>query len=225
MSLAMRHKAKILGEAAATTAAVVIVKPSVNADAFYALRENLPDVLGTLKRLQGDEERTPYKQQLIEQYRDFANHTMTNFENWAGQTVLFWWLLWRMDVEGFTAVNDDFIKAIQHGLTTAESVGRDFAALYLTEMEDHYTEAWKLGDVDDISVVETAIEMIESGEIAATPVLKARVYKLYGHLVKKRDPETGLKAYLKAQELGGENIGVKKVVAELEKQLNGDSNE
>lgn len=223
MSLALRYKARVAADAQAPSATTE--KKSVNTDSFYVLRENLPDVLGTLKRLQGDEERIPYKQQLIEQYREFATHTMANFDNWSGQTALFWWLLWRMDVEGFEAVNADFVKGVQHGLTTAESISRDFASLYLTELEEHFTKLWKQGEVEDISVVETAIEMIESGEIAATPVMKARIYKLYGHLVKKRDPETGLRAYLKAQELGGENIGVKKVVAELKEQLNGDSNE
>jgi hypothetical protein len=232
MSLAMRHKAKFAGQVAAKAQLpeqtggneISFASKVYVSEKFTSLRENLPNVLGMLKSLSGDEERNGYKAQLITQYRELALHIMDVCEDWGRQDVLALWLIWRMDVEGFMSVQADMFEGVLRGLTTPINYNRDWQSVYLTEMESYYTEAAKAGTVETTEPLDAVIECFSDGRITATPELKARIFKVYGHCLAETDPQTALNAYEKA-ELLDPKIGVKTRKDKIIKLLEGEGNE
>ncbi|MCI4411974.1 MAG: hypothetical protein JHC38_09925 [Thiotrichales bacterium] len=220
MSPALRHKQQYTG---AVTVAPESATPETTSkiygeDKFSQLKENLPSVLGMLKSLAGNEERTPYKKQLITQYKELAQHIMNSCEDWGRQDVLAYWLIWRLDVEGFAAVQPEMYEGIQRGLTTPVNYNRDWQTLYLTEMEAYYTEIAKTDKPIDVAPIEQAINDLVEGNMTATPEMKARIYKVYGHTLFETDPQKALLAYEKATLLEP-NIGVKRRIEQLKAKL------
>ena len=200
-------------QASPSTASKVYV-----ADKFTQLKDNLPSVLAMLKSLSGNEERTPYKMQLIAQYKELAQHIMNTCEDWGRQDVLAYWLIWRLDVEGFESVQPEMYQGILHGLTTPVNYNRDWQALYLTEMESYYTELAKTDSVINVEPIQQAIDDLATGAMTATPEMKARIFKVYGHVLFESNPALALEAYEKATLLEP-NIGVKKRTEQLKAKL------
>lgn len=234
MSLALKHKQSVLAaqaaqgtsQPAASTVSAAAKTPS-NPDsqtksAFAGLKENLENELITLNQANGDEERDPYKKELIEKYREFANHLMT-FDNFKDLTVLFRWLMWRLDLEGFEAVQADMLNAVNKGLTSPKEFKRDFVTIYVDEVFAYSNTAFKKGSEFNAEFLTHVIDNINAGEWAINPEIKAKLFALLGKIQHKNgNCEMAAKSYATALNLNS-RVGVKKLKAKAEKgeQFNG----
>jgi len=222
MSLALQHKKRILAKQqgqpqnrASEEKTTVVVIGKVDTNAFEALKQSLESDLITLKHANGAEERDPFKTDLIGKYREYAEHLMT-FDNWKDLTVLFYWLMWRLDIEGFEAVQADMLKAVEKGLNPPVEFKRDFVTIYLDEMNNFSTKAFKEGEEFNDQILTDAIEQLNSGNWAINASLKSKLHAIYGKVLhKKGEFEEAVKNYTAALNLN-DRAGVKTVKTQAE---------
>ena len=140
MSLARKHKLRVQQKQAQQHKAEPVPVLS-HAESEKKPMGALPEVLQklkdgfegdrqTLKLLNGDEQRIPFKKELIEKYRPLCEYFIANYDDWARLDCLFWWLMWRSDVESFIDIEPDLYKGVQHGLTTPTQFERDWQTVY-----------------------------------------------------------------------------------------------
>lgn len=227
MSHALKFKQRILGnnvkqKAQRLTNAGVITKatPAQNAT-FATLKESLPSDLTTLKHANGDAERDPFKTELIEKYRAYAQ-AMMQHSNWAGQKIIFYWLLWRLDIEGFEAVQPDFYRAIQHGLTTPDEFKRDWQTLYLDTVYKYTNEAFKAKKDFIYDYLEQAVNSLNTGELVTNVPLKSKIFALIGKIeFSAQKFEKAIKHFQTALNLD-DGAGVKKLLKQAQEELKKD---
>lgn len=231
MSLARKHKLKVLKAAeegqpiqtvAATSAQTQVATLSGTApgqnDKFAELKANLANELITLKAANGDEERTPYKKELIEKYRPFAESLM-EFADWGNLDVLFWWLMWRLDVEGFEAVQPEWFRGTERGLNCPLPFKRDWQTMYVDELFNYTKREFEADQPFERNFMMIAIAEIESGLLVINAPLKSKLYKLSGQIHQKLgQDENALSDYEKALNYD-EQVGVKTVIKELKAKL------
>ncbi len=230
MSIALRHKRKLL---ATTGAAEIGRDTSTKTDKtgivsgkagqqFEALKASLSADLETLKLSNGDEERNPFKIELIEKYRSMAETLMASHQNWAGLKSVFYFLMWRLDIEGFEAVQADLFRGIEHGLTTPDSFKRDFQTLYLDQLQEYVAAAMKAEAEFNVDYLQTAIQALSTGNLVTVAPLKAKLYAWYGKVcLMKNEPEQAIKSFETALNLD-ERVGVKTILKETKAQVNPD---
>ena len=218
MNPALKFKQKMLKQQAEKRPEMTEAPAPVTTESLET-RQSLAVDLQTLKALNGDEERLPLKEELIEKYRRQAEDLMGKHKNWARLEVVFWWLMWRLDVEGFEAVNQDMIAGIECGLTTPQSFNRDWQTIYLDQVNDYTANALTAGDKFDDSIITNAIKMIQSGDVATNIPLKAKLFANHGKTAMLlNDVETAVKSFKSALALDAK-VGVKKLLTEAEKGL------
>ncbi|MBN2605993.1 MAG: hypothetical protein JXR47_01520 [Thiotrichales bacterium] len=231
-SLALRHKQRVLDAqkqqkeskpAQSNHAPVYAQKmPGMSlakSNELSGLKLQLENDLITLKQLSGDEEKAPFKKELIEKFRPLCEIYLQTYQTWAHLDVLFWWLLWRNDVEGFAAVQQTWYEAIEKGLTTPVKFNRDWQTMYLDEVFKHVDEQLKQDQEPSIEYLDIAMVEIEEGLIATNAPLKAKLYKLHGQALQKiGQDEHALQAYEKALKLDA-NVGVKTVIKQLKAKV------
>lgn len=231
MSLALAHKRRVLEQAnkqsqkSAEDKSFARKAPGMTAAETRKLdeiKEQLDDDLITLSKLNGDEEKTPFKEELIEKYRSLCESLMESHKNWARLKVLFWWLMWRLDTEGFDAVQTDWYRGTENGLTSPDQFKRDWQTIYLDELNTFAKDNLdKLTD-DQLNYLSIAAAELESGLLVTNAALKAKIYKVYGQALQaKGQKESALAAYKTAFEFD-DGVGVKKVITTLEKELKTD---
>lgn len=223
MSIALQHKKRMLAnqqsqqtETTVPAAKQVVIATVASNKAFDQLKDSLEADLITLNRANGDEERDPFKADLIEKYREYAEHLMT-FDSYKDLTVLFYWLMWRLDLEGFAAVQADWLTAVQKGLTSPVKFSRDFVTIYLDELRNYSETAFKAGEEFNDQLLADAIDTLNSGEWAINAALKSKLYVINGKVLhKKGEFESAVKNYETALNLNPK-AGVKKVKSLAEK--------
>ncbi len=230
MGLALKHKERIQQankeksgqnfDLAAVNKSIVRRKPlkpngALN-EALQKLKDSFSGDQQTLKLLNGDEQRTPFKIELIEKYRPLCEHFMQNYENWAQLDSLFWWLIWRSDVESFDQIIVDCLKAVEHGLTTPIDFSRDWSAYYADLVFNYYDNLLKdeNSDIDDCYVVEL-INRVVNGDVIINAPLKAKVYAIFGKiLMLQNNLSEAIKAFKAALALN-EQVGVKTLLKKI----------
>ncbi|MBD3611449.1 MAG: hypothetical protein HUJ13_03355 [Hydrogenovibrio crunogenus] len=232
MSLALAHKRRVLEEQAKKPA------PNPAGDKNFArkasgmnaaetrkldeVKSQLDGDLMTLSKLNGDEEKTPFKKDLIEKYRALCEQLMQSHQNWARLKVLFWWFMWRLDVEGFEAVQADWYHGIESGLTTPDSFSRDWQTIYLDALHNFAKDNVENPTDEQLNYLAIATAELESGLMVTNAPLKAKLYKVYGQTLEAKGyADQAVNAYKNALELD-DKVGVKKVIAQLEKELKTD---
>lgn len=226
MSLALAHKKRVLAQQEAQqnkTAPARTINTASNrgpsAD-FNELKTKLEPDLITLQKLNGDEEKHPFKNNLIEKYRPLCEHLMATHENWARLDVLFWWLMWRNDLNGFESVQADWYQAVEHGLTTPNNFKRDWQTVYLDEMFKYSDSAFKAEQEFNQAFITDALGELELGQLVTNTAVKSKLYKLLGQIQQKAgNDQLALDAFKKASSMDPK-IGVKTVIKELEKKVN-----
>ncbi len=225
MSLALAHKKRVLAQQAAQQNKTAPVQPqsssekrSVPAD-FNELKAKLDPDLMTMQRLNGDEEKHPFKKDLIEKYRPLCEHLIANYDNWARLDVLFWWLMWRNDLNGFDSVQADWYQAIEHGLTTPNNFKRDWQTVYLDEMFKYSDTAFKAEEDFNQAFITGALSELELGQLVTNTAVKSKLFKLLGQIQQKAgNDQLALDAYKKASSMDPK-VGVKTVIKELAKKV------
>jgi len=220
MSLALMHKQKMLskkqGQKPVDTAKVVVAT-TTKGNLFQKLKENLSNELVTLKHANGAEERDPYKKELIEKYRDYAQE-LTNFESWKDLSVLFWWLMWRLDIDGFIEVQPLLLDGVKRGLTTPVDFNREFLTIYLDEVLVYSKAAFKKGEDFDTQILAQAIEQLNSGDWTTNQPLKAKLYAQHGKILHKNGEfESAAQNYKTALNID-DGVGVKTQMKRAEKE-------
>ncbi len=221
MSIARQHKQSILKnkteqKAQRLTRAGVTTKatPAQNAT-FATLKESLSADLITLKHANGDAERNPFKKELIVKYHDYVK-AMMQHSNWAGQTVIFYWFLWRLDIEGFESVQSEFYSAIEHGLTTPESFKRDWQTFYLDTVYRYTNEALKAQKEFKSAYLKQAIIDLNNGKMVTNIPLKSKLYALIGKVYfSEKAFGKAIKNFETALNLD-EGVGVKKLLRQAQ---------
>jgi len=226
MSIARQFKANILKQQPQEK--IIMPEKKISTaltESMIDLKERLTTDLGILKQLSGDEERNPYKQELIEKYKPLVQQIMSSHQNWARQNALFWWLMWRIDVEPFMSVVDDLKSAVEHGLTTPQEFKRDWQTIYLDQVFQHFDQALKKEDLNNLHILQDAIASIRQGKIVTNVPLKAKLYALNGKFAHKtKDFETAQKNYKQAINLD-EKSGVKRLLSEVTEKLESEQGE
>jgi len=222
MSIALKHKRKMQSKASpADIERISITSVAPNASSvkeFASLKESLPADLITLKHANGDAERHPFKKELIEKYKAYAQ-AMMKYDNWAGQKVIFYWLLWRLDIEGFEAVEPLFYKAIQHGLTTPDEFKRDWQTIYLDTVYIYSNKAFKEEKEFVTEYLLRAVTDLTEGKVVTNTPLKSKLFALMGKVAYRfNDPKLAIKYFEKALSLD-DGAGVKKLLKQAKEQL------
>lgn len=240
MSLALLHKRKVTAEKQDKQQSTVTLAsndrqqekplPAGKTDKFAVLKDSLQADLTTLKHANGDAERNPFKQELIEKYREYAESMMANHDNWSGQTVVFYWLIWRFDTEGFESVQQDWYRAIEHGLTTPQGFNRDWQTFYLDEVHNYSKSAFKEEREFNEDYLFGAIDALVKGEIVTNEALKSKLYVIAGKLAFKNEDWQKAAKYCQTALNLNPNAGVKTLLKEAlekaetdDKQANQDS--
>jgi len=231
MSLARKHKARVQQKQVqqvekefkpVLTNTASAVKETMGAlpEALQKLKDGFDGDRQTLKLLNGNEQREPFKIELIEKYRPLCEYFMRNYDDWARLDCLFWWLMWRSDVEAFTDVQGDLYQAVQHGLTTpTKNFERDWQTFYSDLVYLCCDENIKTDESWDASCLSKLVDDIANGDIIINAPLKAKIYAVYGKVaMNSGNTETASKAFKTALNLN-EKVGVKKLLAQCEQML------
>jgi hypothetical protein len=231
MSLARKHKARAQQKQAQQSTAAF--QPVLNSaeltgkkplgalpEALKKLKDGFDGDRQTLKLLNGDEQRTPFKKELIEKYRPLCEYFMANYDDWARLDCLFWWLIWRSDIENFSDIEGDLYSAVQHGLTTPiKGFERDWQTFYADLVFIHFDENLKVDKSGDELCLSKLVADIINGDIIINIPLKAKLFAVYGKVcMRLTQPETAIKAFKMALALN-DKVGVKKLLLECEAVL------
>jgi len=229
MSLARKHKARAQQKQQSTTAFQPVLNSAVSTgkkpmgalpEALKKLKDGFDGDRQTLKLLNGDEQRTPFKKELIEKYRPLCEYFMANYDDWARLDCLFWWLIWRSDIETFSEIEGDLYSAVQHGLTTPiKGFERDWQTFYADLVFIHYDENIKVDNNGDGLCLSKLVADIVNGDIIINSPLKAKLFAVYGKVcMRLAQTETAIKAFKMALALN-DKVGVKKLLLECEAVL------
>ncbi|BBN59322.1 phage terminase small subunit [Hydrogenovibrio marinus] len=173
--------------------------------------------LTALRAIPDHKDRDELKKQLIEKYRQPVMEIMKDYGSFAGQKLVFWWIMWRLDVEGFEPVQADMLVGVEKGLTTEEPFSRDFATLYLDSVQDFTAAGMKSGADFDESYLNGAIAMLESGKVITNDAVKSKLYVCHGRLALARDDNKvaidSLEKALKYNDKAGVKTDLKKAKA------------
>jgi len=232
MSLARKHKARTQLNSKPDKASSPVVNHATSEakaqgplpEALQKLKDGFNGDRQSLKLLNGDQQRDPFKLELIEKYRPLCEHFMKNFNDWARLDCLFWWLMWRSDVEDFTAVEPDLYKAVQCGLTAPiKGFERDWQTLYCDLVylycDANLKAAKEEGKEWNTFPLCKVVTDITNGDIILNVPLKAKIYAIYGKVAMRlENTEIAAKAFKMALALN-DKVGVKKLLAECEEML------
>lgn len=185
----------------------------------HDLKEQLTSDLAIIKQLDGDQQRLPMKEKLIEKYRKEVETKMREFHNWARQPMIFWWLMWRLDVEGFDSVATAFEKAVEHGLTTPENFERDWQTIYLDQVKLAYEELLKTEQDFDSNLLKKVVDQLTQGDLATNSYLKAKLFALRGKVAMAEKDLTDAKKYFEQALKYNEKSGVKTLLKRVNKEL------
>lgn len=228
MSIALQHKRKCIAEREqkksqagieqgglhqksiihSAIQGIVAMSPSLE-----ALTANFSADWHTMGLLTGDSERTPFKKELIEKYRPLCVHYMATRQDWGQLNPLFWWLIWRADIESFESIEPDFYQGALNGLTVP--VGKfksTWPTLYCDLVKNHYKALLDDEQTPPVDVISKVIADLSNGSMVTNQPLKAKLFALYGKTVLLTgDIDTAANAFEKALALD-EGIGVKKLL-------------
>ena len=219
MNPALKFKQRMLAQAE-TKKPTPTEKAAPVTEESLKVKQSLANDLTTLKALTGDEERLPHKAELIEKYREYVTGLMQSHANWARLEIVFWWLMWRYDVEGFEAVQEDMLAGIEHGLTTPTSFNRDWQTIYLDQVNEYTSTALQKEVEFNDKLITQAVSLLSAGEVATNIPLKAKLWANHGKTAMLfKDYETAAKSFTTALKLD-DKVGVKKLLAEAEKGIN-----
>lgn len=231
MSLARKHKARVQQEKVeqvetefkpVLTNTAVAIKQTMGAlpEALQKLKDGFDGDRQTLKLLSGNEHREPFKLELIEKYRPLCEYFMQHYDDWAHLDCLFWWLLWRSDVDEFADIQGELYQAVQRGLTTpTKGFERDWQTFYSDFVYLHCDEKIKADESWDATSLSQLVDDIANGDIIINGPLKAKVYAVYGKVsMNAGNTEIAVKAFKTALNLN-ENVGVKKLLTQCKQLL------
>ena len=235
MSIALQHKRKCIAEqeknklqggvAEGHDIKETILRAAIQgitsmAPALEALAENFQYDLHTMNLLNGDSEKTPFKKEMIEKYRPLCVHYMTTRQDWGQLNTLFWWLIWRADVESFESIESDFYKGVLNGLTVP--VGKfksTWPTQYCDLVKNHYKALLDAEQTPPVDVISKVIADLSNGNMVTNKPLKAKLFALYGKTVLLTgDIDTAANAFEKALALD-EGIGVKKLLKQCTESI------
>lgn len=227
MGLARQHKAKVQQKQAKKSeddyqpvvkAELLINKPmGALPEALQKLKDGFEGDRQTLKLLSGNEQRDPFKVELIEKYRPLCEYFMQNYEDWARLDCLFWWFIWRSDIEAFIDIEPELYKAVVCGLTApVKGFERDWQTYYCDMVflycDENLKAAQEEGKKWDHSCLIKLVADITNGEIIINVPLKAKIYAAYGKVsMQQGNNQDAIKAFTTALELN-EKVGVKKLL-------------
>jgi len=222
MSISRRFKQKVLAQKNAaqiqkpsdsSSVSVAVAAPS-NGDALTKLKESLSADLATLKLANGAEEKAPFKATLIEKYQPLVESLMASHQDWANLDVVFWHLMWRLDLEGFEAVREAMLQAIDHGLTTPIDFRRDWPTFYLDTVFVYTNDALKAETEFNPEFIKDAVVKLNAGELVTNAPLKAKLYAINGKAAMKNNEfDQAVKNFEAALSLD-DKVGVKKLLSE-----------
>lgn len=178
MSLALQHKRAMLAKKQKEASEKPTqAKPSTSKEVtLVELSESLEADVAAVRSIPDHSQRDDLKIELIEKYRKAANEIMETYQSWKGQMIVFWWLMWRLNTEGFEAIQAEMLKGVEKGLTTADNFNRDWQTIYLDELQNYIADAIKSEKEFDQAWLNDAIERIEKGEIKTNDPLKSKLY-------------------------------------------------
>lgn len=181
------------------------------------VKEMLAADLITLERANGAEERDPFKAKLIDKYREHATALMQS-ENWKDLTLVFWWLMWRLDIEGFDAVQADMLLGIKKGLNSPIKFKREYPTIYLDALNVQATAALEVPTYNT-NVLDQAVEALNAGQMVTKPALKSKILVAHGkHHFKLENFETTVASLKQALALN-DRAGVKTLLDEAQTKL------
>lgn len=231
MSIARKHKARVQQKQVqqvetdfkpvlTNTASAVKEVMGALPEALQKLKDGFEGDRQTLKLLNGNEHREPFKIELIEKYRPLCEYFMQYYDDWARLDCLFWWLMWRSDIEAFIDVEADLYQAVQHDLTTpTKGFERDWQTFYSDFVYLYCDEKIKTDESWDASSLNKLVADIANGEIILNQPLKAKIYAVYGKVhMNAGNTETAAKAFKTALNLN-EKVGVKTLLTQCEKMI------
>lgn len=217
MSIARRHKQRVLAEKEAAASAKTGT-PETTGSTHDLMLANLRSQEVILKDIQSIKAKIDKKAEFLPDYADYVDGVLASD---AGQQdmVLMTVMVWRLDtgdLQGALEIGD---YALSHGLKMPERFSRNAATCLLEETAE---AALALDNPSTNQVKEftgyldTVIELTKDHDMADEA--RAKAYKARGLLLQGSDPDAAL-TYLKVALEFDDKCGVKTLVRKLEKTV------
>lgn len=228
MSIALAHKRKVrqqqkeAEEAKANSGSASQATESdsqINQSDLVKSVTGLDADLVAIKAVRDHGERDELKKEMVEKYRPAATEIMANYQSWKHQKLVFWWLMWRLNVEGFEAVQPDMMAGIEKGLTTEEPFKRDWPTFYLDQVNEFTNSGIKSEKEFNLDYLNEAVEMLNDGRLQANEAIKSKLYVHHGKLAYQTgDFKTAVDSFEKAMKYN-KNAGVKTLLKSAKEKV------
>lgn len=144
------------------------------------IQASLKQDLSFLKTLAGHQEKAPFKQELVNKYRDVVTHLLAEHDNLAGLDLVWWFYQWQVDLGLLLEVHDDFRAAIDRGLETPVKYKSDAQTAYCDIVFQYSHKADKNDELFDQDFLIDAVQDIQEGKLATNAPLKVKMFRLVG---------------------------------------------
>lgn len=186
---------------------------------WLKLKDRLKTDVGYLKTLKGHQEKTPYKIHLIEKYQRDVDELLASHADLSGLDVVWYWLMWSVDVGHLNEVYPTFKDAIARHLTTPADWKSTAPTAFADMLLKHAIEQFEQGRPFHHGYLFDLIEDMEAGTYAINLALKSKIYRLAGDIADKHgEPENALRYFEKLMQLDSKG-GRKSKIAELNEKL------
>ena len=177
--------------------------------------------LGFVRTLAGFEEKNAFRKELINKYKEHAEHLLATRANLEGVDLLWWYFLWHVDCGLLTLIHDEFRSAISRGLSTPLKWSSNAQAAYCDVIFKYSHKAHENNAPFNAEYLFNAITDIHHGNIAINAPLKVKMFRLAGDLLdesgsKKEDALALFEAVMQMDpNKGGRKTRVKELKQEL----------
>lgn len=192
------------------------------AEPYQRLQYQLAQDRRTLSGIKGIADKIAAKRQMIDKYRDWLNEVHESGKAQATDTVFTTALLWLIDIGEIETAVPLAEFAIEQSMIVSDQYQRDLKDLMFEEIAEQLASGAELSVEAETRLINKLVAVDhETGlhELNVMDPIRAKFLKACGERAEDTDPARALDLYEKAIEYFS-NVGVKKRIESLKKQLN-----
>lgn len=221
MSLARRHKEKVLSQRAATDAAAAGEETLVGRTEYELMLAQLSADQNALRAVQSLEARAVMKADMLSKYNGYVDGILAADQSVQDDVVMIQ-LVWRVDAGAYDAAFDIAAHALKHELVLPERFKRDLPTFVAEEFSEAAikTDGDKDANAPGTGLLLDLLDMLAERDMPDE--VRAKLHKAIGFRLEAsenaKEKEAAVAHYERALELN-EKSGVKKRMEKLAREM------